>query len=353
MEQPKQLRPLLAGAGALVLLMLAIGIGSRVGKPAEQPSSPSTSAPTAGQEEPTQTTHYGVSYSPPASDPAKTAAFFTKAGEAGTAVTWAGDWQELGNPNAAPHVITQLANRQGLTPIVIVSVASDDNAKLIRPLTDTTQTSYIETIRAFAKKYQPAMLGVGLEINTLASKRPEDYRVFIQLFAGARTAIREVSPKTAVFPTFQLERMKGLNGGLFGGANNPAANQWELLNNFPDADMVGFTSYPALIYPDPDGIPDDYYTDIAAHTDKLVAFPELGWFRDGPTGWESNATEQATFIARFFTLTSSLSPRVAIWSFLYDQPVVPKPFDTAGLLTADQASSPAWDEWRRHSNRQE
>jgi len=77
---------------------------------------------------------------------------------------------------------------------------------------------------------------------------------------------------------------------------------------------------------------------------KEVLFTEIGWFREGPEGWESDGEEQARFIRRLFDLTEDLKPSLLIWSFLYDPEAQP-PFDSMGLLDADEAHDEAWEAW--------
>jgi hypothetical protein len=182
----------------------------------------------------------------------------------------------------------------------------------------------------------------------LAEKSPEDFEKFVRLFAGTYDAVKQKSPDTKVFTIFQLEHVKGLKGGLYGGVNDPAAADWALIDRFPKADLVGFTTYPGLIYKDPSGIPADYYVEIRNHTSKPVAFTEIGWQSEAwPAGWESGDVEQAAFVTRFFELTGSLDKEMAIWSFLYD-PAAPKPFDSMGLIKKDGTVRPSWNAWIDH-----
>src|SRR3989338_10570701 len=94
--------------------------------------------------------------------------------------------------------------------------------------------------------------------------------------------------------------MKGLRGGLFGGINDESKNQWKLLDQFPKADLIDFTTYPALIYKAPSEIPNDYYSVILTYTEKPVLFTEVGWSSkiDNPS-WETSESEQAEFIKIF------------------------------------------------------
>jgi hypothetical protein len=271
--------------------------------------------------------------------------FFTKAKQAGYIVTWSGDWAQLGDPKGAPYVVAQLAAANGLKPVIIAQFFTQSTGKLLRPLNDSTKQGYEAGAVSFAKAYKPEYIGFGIEINMLQEASPTDYASFKALFAQVAAAVKQASPNTKVFTVFQLERLRGLRGGLFGGADDPAVNDWVLLSDFPDADLLAFTTYPCIVYRDPSDIPADYYTaEITQHTSKPIAYTEAGWFRVGVAGWESSPEEQARFVTRYIELTKPLSPGLIVWSFLYDQGVG-EPFASMGLLGKDDSTSPAWEAW--------
>lgn len=258
---------------------------------------------------------------------------------------WAGDWEALNAANSGPAVVAGLASQYRYTPVIEAQFFTQSTGKLLRPMDERTRSAYKTSAAAFAQKYKLEYLGLGIEVNTLYEKSPEDFDAFAGFFSEVYDAVKVASPDTKVFTVFQLEKMKGLNGGLFGGSNNPGETQWALLAKFPKADMFAFTTYPGLIYKDPAEIPDDYYSDIRWHTEKAIAFTEMGWHTEAsPAGWESSEAEQAAFVARFFDLTQNLKPRLAIWSFLYDQQTI-EPFRSMGLIGKDGTSKAAWDVW--------
>ncbi len=286
----------------------------------------------------------GVSLSPRSTDGEDFTNFFSLAKQAGPALTWVGDIADLAQTDGAPEVILQQSAAQGLTPIMIASVPIE------RLASDTAQQTATQQAVDFVQKNQPKYFGLGNEINFQYKDDSNALMAFTKFFATTATAIKHASPKTQVFTVWQLEWLKGLHGGLYGGQNNPTdLAQWYLLDQFPDADFFAFTSYPMLIFQDPSDIPTNYYADIANQTAKPIAFSEIGWFRSGPSGWSSSSKEQAQFINQFFASTEALHPLFRIWPFVYDQPA-PEPFTTTGLLSADQTTSPAWEAWLAQAN---
>lgn len=267
--------------------------------------------------------------------------------EVGALVGWYGDWNELSINTSAPFVIEALKHRYDYEPIIIVTPFYQPTGSLIRPLNMTITQEYINSARSFAQTYTPEYFGIGIEINVLYERNPSAYEEFVKLFNDTYDAVKLASSNTKIFPVFQLERMKGLSGGLFGGASNESDNEWFLLDDFIKADLAVFTTYPCLIYNDPKDVPEDYYSVILNHTNKMIGFSEIGWFSSPEIpGWASSEEEQTEFINRFFNLTKSLNAEFSIWSFLYDQNVQ-VPFDTMGLYYSNGSQKLAWNAWKQ------
>lgn len=291
----------------------------------------------------------GVSLSPKSYEGADFTDFLTEAGQNFDVVTWAGDWNDLNKEQNAAVTLQQLSKQYSFIPVVQVGV-SDGEGKLLRPLDESTQTNYTNSLEALAKNGAPLpFLGIGVEINSLAEQSPKDFAKFETLFHDAVKRVKAASPETKVFTVFQLEKMKGLNGGLFGGINNPDDAQWDLLSEFDDADAFGFTTYPGLIFTDPSKIPTDYYSEIRKHTTKPLYFTEIGWPGDlqerGFEVYKSDEKEQAEFITTFAQSVKSLKPELLVWPFLYDQNIQ-QPFTSAGLRTATGEKRESYDLWK-------
>jgi len=290
----------------------------------------------------------GVSLSPKSLGSPDFPDFFPLAKEAGDLVRWAGSWEELANTSGAPAVIAQLNSASGLRTVIDTGVFATSQKRLFRPLDQPAQDFYVQAARAFAARHKPDYLGIGVEINAHWEAEPKSFQTFVGLFSRTYDAVKVASPNTKVYTVFQLERLRGLKGGLFGGVNDPSEAEWDLIGLFPKADLVGFTTYPGLIYRDPSDIPPDYYAEISRHTDKPIAFVEVGWSAsDAIPGWESSETEQAAFVERFFELTAGLSPETAIWLHLYEQPANAPAFKGMGMVRDDGSKRPAWEAWTK------
>ncbi len=287
----------------------------------------------------------GVSLSPRSFQSADFSDFFEKAKQAGNIVSWAGDWKELNNTTNGAEVVAELASTYNYIPLIELQFFTQSTGGSLRPLDDSTKQAYKDRAVALVDEYKLKYLGIGIEVNTLYVKSPADFDAFVQFYNEVYDAVKAKSPDTTVFTIFQLEMMKGLNGGLFGGTNDPAKAQWSLLDRFPKSDIIAFTTYPGLIYRAPSEIPSNYYDDIRTRTKKPVAFTEIGWHSEAdPAGWESSEAEQADFVKTFFNGTRGLNQEFNIWSFMFDQDTL-APFRSMGLYREDGTAKLAWDSW--------
>jgi hypothetical protein len=184
----------------------------------------------------------GVTLSPRSYSAADFTDFMNKTKQAGQLLSWYGDWVELSDPNGGPNVTAQLASVNGLEPLIVVTFFTQGTGHLLRPLNDSVKQDYIDGAVTFASAYKPNYLGFGIEINTLHESNPGNYSIFREFFPEVVAAVKVVSPQTKVFTSFNLERLRGLKGGLFGGVDDPLVNDWALLGDFPDADYLAMLS---------------------------------------------------------------------------------------------------------------
>lgn len=274
--------------------------------------------------------------------------FFGKLPKSKSAVTWAGDWQELERSGGGPQTVAELAKKHGFEPIFIVSTYKDggsfEKVTPLRPVEANTE-KYVDSAVAFCEKYLPNYFGIGVETNRIHASSAAEFENFVDLFDQTAVSVHSACPNTKVFSAFQLEHLRGLKGGLYGGIDNEDKNDWQLLEKFPNADFFAFTTYPGIIFKDPAEIPPAYYSSISNHTKKPIAFTEVGWPSQlKVAGWASSEEEQASFARKFNTLTAETKPLFSIWPFLYDQNL-PDPFKGIGLLRSDSTPRPSYQIW--------
>ena len=270
--------------------------------------------------------------------------FFSKRSRTNQIVSWAGDWAQLNQSSGAPAVVAQLSSTYNYTPLIELQFFTQSDGRLLRQLNNSTDADYVQSAVSFTSKYKPKYLGIGIEVNILYEKNLSDFNKFVALFNQTYDAVKAVSPSTKVFTIFQFEKMVGLGGGLFGNSTQ-TGNEWFLLDKFQKADIVGFTTYPGLVYSSPSSIPAGYYSVIENYTSKPIAFTEIGW-QSGSVSpqWQSSEADQASFVGRFFNLTDGTNKQMEIWSFLYD-PSAAAPFNSMGLYYDNGTAKQAWSAW--------
>ena len=310
------------------------------------PAGPEVVQPVAEQE-PVQESFVlvkGVSLSPLSYDQFGLYDFVGKAKKAATMVGWVGDWNDFSDPDGAPHMLASMSSRYNYIPLVQAQPFNQGTGRFLRPFDDAVKQRYKDRAVSFVTSYKPKYFGMGVEVNVFREKDPQGFDDFVAFYNDAYAAVKAASPETKVFTAFQLEKMKGLRGGLFGGANDESTAEWELIDRF-SSDIVAFTTYPGLVYKSPSDLPDDYYSDILTHTDKPIAFTESGWHAAAsPVGWESSGEEQAEFVGKFLAAMQDVKPEFAVWSFVYD-PETFEPFNSMGLITRDGIAREGWDVW--------
>ena len=288
----------------------------------------------------------GVGLSPRSAQPYDIIDFFKTAKDAGNTLVWAGDWKEFEYARGFPTLLVEQCHLNGLTAVIEVTAFSQTGGKLLRIMDEKTQQKYVAGAADFASKYQPRYLGLGVDSDALYTRSPADFNKFVKLFDLTYDAVKAVSPGTKIFTTFQLEKMKGLNGGLYGGANDPSKDLWFLLDKFPRADLIAFNTYPGMIYKSPSEIPADYFSSVKAHTPKPVAISGTGWqSAEGTSGREGSEAQQVEYAQVFFARCWDLNSEFLAWSYLYDPTALAEPFNSMGLLRGDGTPRPAWYAW--------
>ena len=185
-------RSLLAPVLLIILVAAGYAILNRGG---EKPPTDGAETEPPPQEEPppeTHTTLKGVSLSPRSYSEDDFTGFFEKAAEAGSVVTWAGDWGYLVN-GTAPIVVTELADVYGYEPVILVT-HMDQSAGTSHPLTEETREAYLDSVGDYAAEYRPTYIGVGIEVNVVYTQSLETYAEFREFFPEVCRAVKDASP---------------------------------------------------------------------------------------------------------------------------------------------------------------
>ena len=213
--------------------------------------------------------------------------------------------------------------------------------------------AFIAEARFIALNYRPAYLALGVEVNSAFERNPDSYRAFVDAYAEAYAAVKEASPTTLVFPTFQYEQLLGVVPW-----EPPHVPRWELLADFEGRqDVFAITTYPSFVYEVARKVPPDYYSQIRDHTALPIALASAGYASTpGREGLNSSTpAEQRRFLERLLTDADALQSPLVVWyagrdpGFAQDPPL--DLLASIGLRTSADEPKEAWPAWEEASNR--
>jgi hypothetical protein len=313
----------------------------------------------------------GISSFPPALTQASYDATFALGASVGDVILIQRNvpWEEMlaGHPSGATVASTrretQLAKQYGLRTFVAID-PTDPAQGRAQPASlppdlagagfadPKVQQAFLTYARYIATNYQPDYLALGVEINSYQRAQPQDFERFVQLYHAAYAGVKSISPKTLVFPTFQLEEMQGLLP-----VDNPQPAQWFLVNRFlPDLDLFAVSTYPTTAYGSLDQLPPAYFAQIASYTDKPIAITSTGYpSQSSDPAATDAAQQQADYLQRVLDSAQPLSMAFVIWFVSQDpssasDPAL-TPLQSMGLRAQDGAAKPAWDLWAATARR--
>ncbi|MEO8540332.1 MAG: hypothetical protein ABI577_11370 [bacterium] len=197
-----------------------------------------------------------------------------------------------------------------------------------------------------AKNYQPAYMALGVEVNMTYERAPEQFDAFLSLYSEAYDVVKGNSPKTKVFPTFQLEDLEG----TFGDVHPP---RWELLDKFRGRmDLLAISTYPFLgEAKSAADIPPDYYSQLKQHWEGEIIISETGYASAPVEGRVTVGTEsdQQAYVDRLLDESNKLGFGLVVWFAALDPSFASSGatsvFKDIGLRKSDGSNKLAWATW--------
>lgn len=200
-----------------------------------------------------------------------------------------------------------------------------------------------EEARRVAERFRPTYFSIGNEINSVYERLGvARFRELAAVEKHLYRTIKAASPSTRVIVVVSYSQLVDESG----------TPRFALLSHLRGSyDVLGITSYPWRRYAVPADLPEDYYSRLSKHTDKPIAFTEIGWSSDPDQG--GSEEEQAKFLIRFLVLTRSLKLEFVNWAFLHDLPetavtgfVVQRTHLGLGLRRYEGTPKPVWHLFR-------
>ena len=210
----------------------------------------------------------------------------------------------------------------------------------------------LDYARYLAETYQPRYLAFGVEINGYQQHHPEDFERFVVIYHEAYEAVKEISPDTLVFPTFQFEELQGRLP-----FQDPLPPQWYLISRFePRLDVLAISSYPDVVFPEADDIPDSYYQQLLLYTNRPVAIAGMGYSSRATEELDSLEAEQAqaAFLRRTLDNAQQLNMPFVVWFIGQDPSFTGEStldLANSGLRRQDGTEKLAWRVWEQTSLR--
>ena len=212
--------------------------------------------------------------------------------------------------------------------------------------------AYLTYVELIVERYRPRWIALAVDVDQFAAARPEQLEAFQAAYIEAYRLVKERSPETLAFLTFQLEDLQGLVP--WGIDHDP---QWALVIRFaPFLDLLAVSSFPSFIFPFHGDIPREYFTRLTGFG-KPVAVVPVGYAsepgRDGVTF--GDAAGQRDFLERLLREAEEGDWELVVWLAPQDPGFeVASPYDLVarmGLRDRVGAPKPAWEVWAAAASR--
>ncbi|HEU5294550.1 MAG TPA: hypothetical protein VFU71_07165 [Burkholderiaceae bacterium] len=201
-------------------------------------------------------------------------------------------------------------------------------------------------VLAVSRLLRPDYLGLAAETNLIRIQAPSIYASVRQTANAAAADVATAGTPAKLFVSVQVETAWGFaSGGPFIGIDTDRAD-------FSFMQLIGLSSYPYLVYPNPEDPPSDYYSRLLSATAPLpMMVVEGGWpsVSVPAMGIVTSPEKQVRYVTRQAALLDGVS---AIgWTqlqFTDLDPVVfaaAGPFLTIGLVDTQYVAKPALAQW--------
>jgi hypothetical protein len=215
-----------------------------------------------------------------------------------------------------------LARQNGLEPLFVVDPLNGLNRSEFMGLpfgwkasfaNPRIRQAYMDFALWILNTFHPRYLGLASEINTYADAHPEDFPNFLSLYREGYIAIKQASPETRVFVTFQWEDLNNLFPGGSEGRTALEIN-WDEVEAFePQLDVWAISSYPFVYFKRAADIPPDYYTPLLGRTNKPLAVAEGGFSSSPVASFSGSSQDQVDYLN---AIHGQIGSRLHFWVYL-------------------------------------
>ncbi len=212
--------------------------------------------------------------------------------------------------------------------------------------------AYLDYVRLIMDRYQPRWIALAVDVDQFAAARPDELEAFQAAYIQAYRLVKERSPDTLAFVTFQLEDLQALvPWGL------PHDPQWGLILRFSAfLDLLAVSSFPSFIFPFQADIPDEYFSRLQAFN-KPIAIVPTGYASQPGRGGVTFGTVsgQRAFVERLLEEAEDARWELVVWLAPQDPAfAAAAPYDLIndmGLRDTNGVDKPAWSAWAAVASR--
>lgn len=261
----------------------------------------------------------------------------------------AGDIQGVVDYHRGKH--QDIAITLDLTDGLNRAAESPELVSLGRSLTEPiVQQRVTEFALALSSQIHPTWLGLAAETNLIRAVAPAALYTAVRNTANATAAaLRAANSTSDLFVSVQVE--------VAWGWVSPARTYVGIaqdLQDFSFVELIGLSSYPYFVYPDPSGIPADYYSRIRIEAAKPVMVVEGGWTSRNVGQIVSSEATQRKYLVRQAELLDRAEAVLVVQLTFADFDVasfpapVPEnlgPFIYIGLVNSSLEPKPALTAW--------
>lgn len=279
---------------------------------------------------------------------------FRLAAELGSFAVMRVDWNDPGRWEAAQAMVGMAQKRNLGTVLELTAFKADElkGASLSPPkdLSDAVEKKISFTNPAVVEKFsrtvlelselKPDYLAVATDVNLLQLSEPPEYDAFAALYKKLYPQIKQRSPNTKVYVSFQWDALQGKDTGTIR----------KLIDAFrPNLDLLTVNSDPRKLFESrgPSGLAGDYFGRLAGYASgREPVFVEITWPSEGKSG----DADQVAFIRDLPRLMGPAKPAMLAWTFLHDVKILRIFTARLGLINPEGKPKPAFAAFRDLSN---
>jgi hypothetical protein len=211
--------------------------------------------------------------------------------------------------------------------------------------------AFIDYVTYVMGAYEPDYLVLGVEINMLYERSPEQFEAFVSLYEEAHAVAKAARPSTKVFPTFQLEDLEG----TLSTSHSP---HWEVLDYFAGMmDVLAISTFPYLsneVVAAGDIRP-TYFSQLTDHFEGEIMILETAYPSAPVDGEHVLGTEedQLAYLQRVLGDAQDNGISAVVWTAALDPAWASGAaagLRDIGLRQSDGSNKlgwPAWEDWAR------